>query len=367
MITISLCMIVKNEEETIGRCLSSVASAVDEIVIVDTGSTDRTKSIVATFTDKIFPFEWCDDFAAARNFAFRQATGKYILWLDADDMLKEEDLKKLIDLKTTLDPSVDSVTMIYHYAFDEFGNVISKFRRNRLVKSENQFQWIGAIHEFLEVRGIIHNSDIVVTHCRVHRHNDRNLKIFQNRLARGEAFTPRDLYYYANELLDHRMYREAIVYYEEFLDTDSGWVEDVISTCNKLADCYQALGKPEKELEAILRSFRYDSPRAEVCCRLGHYFLSRNQYEAAIFWYKLATELNAPEDHWGFSNPACSTWLPELQLCVCYDRIGKHDLAYKHNEMARQYRPDDPRMIHNKKYLQTVLGKNSRNEEDQTD
>ena len=86
-ITISLCIIVRNEENTIGCCLDSVKGIPDEIVIVDTGSTDRTKEIVEKYADRIFDFTWIDDFAAARNLAFSQATMDYILWLDADDML----------------------------------------------------------------------------------------------------------------------------------------------------------------------------------------------------------------------------------------------------------------------------------------
>ena len=73
MITISLCMIVKNEEKLLARCLDSVAGLMDEIIIVDTGSTDRTKEIAARYTDKIYDFEWVQDFSAARNFAFSKA------------------------------------------------------------------------------------------------------------------------------------------------------------------------------------------------------------------------------------------------------------------------------------------------------
>ena len=73
MVTISLCMIVKNEELVLARCLDTVCDLVDEIIIVDTGSTDSTKSIAARYTDKIYDFEWVNDFAAARNFSFSKA------------------------------------------------------------------------------------------------------------------------------------------------------------------------------------------------------------------------------------------------------------------------------------------------------
>ena len=70
MITISLCMIVKNEEAVLARCLDSLRGLMDEIIIVDTGSTDNTKEIALKYTDKVYDFSWGDDFAAARNFSF---------------------------------------------------------------------------------------------------------------------------------------------------------------------------------------------------------------------------------------------------------------------------------------------------------
>jgi len=93
-ITISLCMIVKDEEQTISKCLESVKSVVDEIIIVDTGSTDATKEIVKKYDAKVYDFQWIEDFSAARNFAFSKATKEYILWLDADDIIDTEDIKK---------------------------------------------------------------------------------------------------------------------------------------------------------------------------------------------------------------------------------------------------------------------------------
>ena len=71
MATISLCMIVKNEEQVLARCLDSVADLMDEIIIVDTGSTDRTKEVAARYTDQIYDFTWIGDFSAARNFSWQ--------------------------------------------------------------------------------------------------------------------------------------------------------------------------------------------------------------------------------------------------------------------------------------------------------
>ena len=99
MITISLCLIVKNEEKTLERCLRSVDGIPDEIVIVDSGSEDTTKAIAGRFTSRIFDFEWVDNFSAARNYSFAQATMDYILWLDADDVLLQQDRNKLLELK----------------------------------------------------------------------------------------------------------------------------------------------------------------------------------------------------------------------------------------------------------------------------
>lgn len=351
-------MIVRNEEATIARCLDSVKGIPDEIVIVDTGSSDCTKEIVTEFTDKIFDFIWIDDFAAARNFAFGKATMEYILWLDADDVFTECDREKFLKLKGDLDPLVDVVNMPYLLAFDQFGAVTFSLRRNRLVKRSKNFRWIGAVHEYLEVYGHVLNSDICVTHKGTGGNDsDRNLKIYEKRKAKGEAFSPRDLYYYANELLDHRLYNQAIEFYQEFLKTGQGWVEDNISACGKLADCYQKLEKNDEQLQYIFKSFEYAPPRAEFCCRLGFHFLSAKQYEQGIFWYKLATQLEKPIDSWGPMIEACWTWLPHLQLCVCYDRLGKHELAYEHNEIARRYRPENTQVIYNKTYLEGVLGK----------
>ncbi|AOT69342.1 glycosyltransferase family 2 protein [Geosporobacter ferrireducens] len=353
---ISLCMIVKNEEKVLARCLDSVQGIADEIIIVDTGSEDSTKSIAQNYTDKIYNFQWIDDFAAARNFAFEKATMEYILWLDADDIFMEADQKKLLELKKTLDPSVDAVAMHYHLAFDAKGNVTSSLKRNRLVKRSRNFRWEGAVHECLVVGGNIFNSDIAVTHKKERADTvNRNIEIYERRLEKGEAFSPRDLYYYANELLDHQRHQEAAEYYIKFLDTKLGWYEDNIAACGKLSDIYSHLKDWDNAMKFSLQSFNYDVPRAEACCRIGFLFLNKNMVKQAAAWYQIATQLERPTDSLGFTSYACWTWLPHIQLSVCYDRMGLHQLAYEHNEKARAYIPNDERVLYNKRYFEDIL------------
>ena len=90
-------MIVKNEEAFLSQCLESIKDVVDEIIIVDTGSTDNTREIARQMGAKVFEFPWTNDFSAPRNESIRQAAGHYILWLDADDRMDPEEITKLLN------------------------------------------------------------------------------------------------------------------------------------------------------------------------------------------------------------------------------------------------------------------------------
>ncbi|WP_436864299.1 tetratricopeptide repeat-containing glycosyltransferase family 2 protein [Bacillus fungorum] len=144
---LSACLIVKNEEDMLRRCLESLKGGVDEIVIVDTGSTDKTKEIAKEFTDKVYDFEWTNDFAEARNFAGSHATGEWILALDADECVDLENVAAAIEEIKSHNNKFDTYTIDIINFVGERGerSVINKMAR--IYKNDGTVHFEGAIHE----------------------------------------------------------------------------------------------------------------------------------------------------------------------------------------------------------------------------
>ena len=356
MPTISLCMIVKNEEEVLARCLNSARGIADELIIIDTGSDDRTKEIAAQFTQHVYDFEWIDHFSAARNFAFSKGSCDYLMWLDADDVILPEDGAALRELKEKLDPSVDTVMLKYNIAFDEQGQPTFSYYRERIMRRCPLAKWEGAIHEVVTPFGKIIHVPIAITHRRKEKTDpQRNLRLFENLLKRGETFSPREQFYYARELFYNARYKEAVEAFEQFLDEGRGWVENNIEACRVLSQCLRSLGEHERALAALVRSFTFDAPRAEVCCELGYHYFVKQQYEPAIQWYKSALLCPKKETSGAFMLEDCYGYLPHLQLCVCYDRLGQLELAVAHNEEAGNLRPRAAAYLHNQKYFEEKM------------
>lgn len=353
MVSISLCMIVKNEEEVLERCLDSAAGLADEIVIVDTGSTDHTKEIAARYTDKIFDFPWRDDFAAARNESFARASMDYCMWLDADDVLLDEDRAAFLKLKESLDPAVSVVMAPYHTGFDGSGRVTFSYYRERLIKNRAGMRWEGAVHEAITPAGRVHYADFAVTHRKARPSDpDRNLRIYEAQLEAGKILEPRQQFYYGRELYYHQRWEEALAVFEKFLAGGRGWLENCIDACCHCAYCREKLGQPEAALAALFRTFAYDRPRAEVCCELGRWFFERERYSQAAYWYALALTCPRDDRRGGFVSPDCYGYLPCIQLCVCHDRLGDRERAEEFNELAAACKPDDPAVARNRAYFQ---------------
>ena len=356
MADISLCMIVRNEEAVLARCLDSIRDEVDEIIIVDTGSSDNTKEIAARYTDKIYDFKWIDDFAAARNFSFSKATMEFAMWLDADDVLTSTDKKKFIDLKNSIPKDVDVVMMKYNTAFDESGKPVFSYYRERLIRRNIDFSWKGRVHEAIVYSGRVMYSDAAVTHRSAKTaYSDRNLRIYESQIAAGEELQPRDQFYYGRELYYHKYYDKAKQILQDFLSSGMGWVENNIEACKILSYCYRETNDLFSALNALTASFQYDTPRAEICCEIGGLFLHFPNYRVAAFWYELALQIPKEDQSGAFISEDCHGFLPCIQLCVCYDRLGDFKKAEEYNRLAGTYRPDSPAYLQNLKYFETLM------------
>ncbi|MBW3496800.1 glycosyltransferase family 2 protein [Bacillus sp. FDAARGOS_1420] len=357
MVTISLCMIVKNEESNLEKCLQSIKGIPNEIIIVDTGSTDRTKEIARRWTSHVLDFEWIDDFAEARNYAFECATQKYIFWLDADDILLPEEQKKLLELKQNLDESIDAVSMVYHTLLDKHNNVVTSTHRLRLLKKSRGFKWSGMVHEDVNTSEIYrcYNSDIVVTHTKGHSPSKRNLEIYEKAERSEKRFASQDYFNYARELQVNKMYEKAIKFHNLFLESKNIPKELRVFTYHNLACCYFQVGKPEKELELTVESFKYDIPQPVFCCRMGEHFTKQKQFKQAIFWYLLAIENGKLNQNYHIEQFIYQTWLPHKQLGMCYYKIGDYGSSYKHNKEVLKCIPDDNETLNNVRVLKEML------------
>lgn len=352
MITLSLCMIVKNEADVLERCLACMKGIADEIIIVDTGSTDDTKEIALNFTPKVYDFEWCDDFSAARNYSFSKATMEYAMWLDADDIIDEKNRELLLELKSTLSPLADMVYLRYDVAFDEENNPTLSYYRERIFRRELNYRWIGEIHEVIPQRGLAEYREISIQHRKLHpTEQGRNLRIFERMIQEGKTLSPRHKFYYSRELMYNGKLHDAARKFNEFLDEGQGWIENNISACKDLAYCQAALGDNVASLNSLLRSFTYDAPRAELCCDIGEHFFNLAQYQTAAYWYEAAAERTPNEKNGGFCLMDCYGYIPYMQLCVCYDRLGDRKKAIAYNDKAGELKPNDSSYLHNREYF----------------
>lgn len=354
----SLCMIVKNEEDVLARCLESIRDIASEIVIVDTGSTDSTKEIAARYTSNIYDFQWYGDFSAARNFSLSKASKPYCMWLDADDVILPADRELLFTLIKSLTEDTDMVMLPYHTAFDSEGTPTFTYYRERIVKNSPLFRFKGAVHECIPPAGNIRYEQAAVTHQKMHPADpDRNLNIFKKRLSAGHTLDPREQYYYARELYYHQQYEEAVRVYESFLDSGLGWLENNIDACRYLSYCYYSLNLPHKALKSLFASFSYDLPRAEVCCDLGKHYMNRKDYPKAAYWYERALDASLDTTSGGFVEPDSYGYTPYLQLCVCYFQMGDVKHSMKMNEQAAAIKPSSAACAYNRNFFKNLKEK----------
>lgn len=349
MVTISLCMIVKNEEAVLSRCLDSVRDVVDEIIIVDTGSDDRTREIAKDYGAYVCEIPWKNNFSEARNISFSYASKEYCMWLDADDVLTEEEVKKLFQWKQDTDGKAEILMMKYAAGYDEKGKPTFAYYRERLVKRNLNPVWSGRVHEVIEAEGTVEYLDILVEHrSNKKEYSDRNLRIYQEMMQNREELSVRDQFYYARELFYHRKYGESVENFLKFLSLPGGFVENRTEACRFCAKACQQLGKNEMALEFLYRGLTYRVPTGEICCDIGEYFFDRCRWEQAAFWYENALRVPCDLKSGGFIQREFYEYIPCVQLSVCWYHLSDKKKASAYHKMAGFYKP------YGKEYLQNV-------------
>jgi len=291
---VSLTMIVKNEEENLAACLATAADLVDEVIVVDTGSTDRTKELATRLGARVFDFTWVDSFAAARNAALSHATGDWIFWLDADDRLDEENRAKLRALFSKLKNENVAYGMKCHCFPDPESSTATIVDHVRLFRNLPEIRWKYRVHEQIlpAVRhsgGNVLASDVVIHHVgyedprlRVSK-EQRNLRL----LLLDHAEEPNDPFTLFNlgwTYAESGRPEEALPYLRSSLEGSYPGASIVRKLYTLIMSCLKQLGQHQEALavctegrrfypddaqllfqEAVLRQENQDLAGAEAC------------------------------------------------------------------------------------------------------
>lgn len=306
---LSVCMIVKDEEELLPRCLESVRGIADEIIIVDTGSTDKTKEIASIYTDQVYEYTWSNDFSAARNESISHATGSWILILDADEYLSTDDHDKWLAFlhnEKPLEYLAYTLPIINFTGDKDYEDEISTSPVTRLFPNFKGIYFERPIHEQL-TRGengeLFHKKlDLNIYHTgyqnlRVDEKNkhERNMQIFKHMQQSGEMseydwFTLGNQYRYAKEELKalecyelaikdagantvwypHCLVGLITLYYKQNRIADSWkWTESRLSEYSEFADYhairgvhYETLGFFDNAIACYLKAIETAELRA---------------------------------------------------------------------------------------------------------
>jgi tetratricopeptide (TPR) repeat protein len=256
---VSLCMIVRNEESNIAACLESVRDLMDEIVVVDTGSTDATKSIAARLGAKVFDFPWIDSFAAARNESLRHATREWLFWMDADDRLDEENRGKLRALCSQLPQANVAYVMKCLCLPDMQSGTATVVDHVRLFRNDARIRWKYRVHEQIlmavrESGAEVRWSDVIVHHTGYQdpQHRlpklQRYLRLLQldNSEHRHDPFTLFNLGWTLSELGKPA---EALPYLQESRALSDSQDSIVRKVYVLMSGCHAQLGQSQQALQ----------------------------------------------------------------------------------------------------------------------
>lgn len=325
--TISLCMIVKNEEHVLERCLLSVQNKVHEIIIVDTGSTDSTIQIAKKFTNKIFSFNWRDDFSAARNESIKHATSDYILILDADEYLNSE-----ADLVSDISDSCD-----YYYV--AIKNIVTReqifthtglrmFKNNLNFKYENRLHEhinvIGKENEYLsgQMKSVIYHLGYTEQRMLEKDKNNRNKKLMSLEVAENPTafnlFNMGKTFYLVSD------YKKAVEYFERSypLSLDRMYLPELLT---KLAQSLFEIGHVDEALSVIKGAVVLFPNDTEVRFTQGVLFFELNYFRDAMNSFFKCLELG---DQGVVVTEGSGSYLSYLKITEIYVKKRFYKEAY---------------------------------------
>lgn len=349
--SIAMVMIARDEAEQIDRCFGSFWDHVDQVVLVDTGSTDGTVEKAIAFSegkgerDKLVigHFEWIDDFAAARNYADSLADADWLAWCDLDDEIRNaENLRSITE---NVGPEVLGAIAGYEYIHDQHGNVACYLKRERLVR-RGAGRWAGRVHEAQTIEGILTDVPPDIA-CWVHKplpgkvdSNERNRRILTAWLE-DEPDNPRVLGYLGTEELVRGEPANALPYFEKYLTLKTGWDEERAQVHRKYAS---ALMASERHDEAIATAF--DALRVVPSWPDSHLTLAEAHYalgepEKAVHWAREVLRMGVP-DTLLIINPLDYAFQPQLIIAGALGAAGQLDDAIEAAEAGLQLIPDHP-------------------------
>ncbi len=295
--TLSLCMIVKNEERYLVECLKSIRDVVDEIIIVDTGSTDKTKDIATIFGAKVFDFPWMGDFAAARNHSLDQATGHWILVLDADEVLSPLDFKELKEIirRKSSSPAAYSIATrnyVRNAALlgwtqnsgeypEEAGHGWVISTKTRLFTRSKDVFFSNPVHETLE--NSLEKAKIPITACTIVVHHYGKLDD-QKDLQKGEDYYLLGKIKHENDptnmkyILELARQAQSLYKYDEAVEL---WLKLISLVLNADSN--------SPALKELVQSTQGD-PLSEIFIQLASAYLMLDRYEEALATARKAME-----------------------------------------------------------------------------
>lgn len=335
---LSLCMIVRDSSRTLGACLQSIAPWVDELIVVDTGSQDDTRTIAKSFGAKVFEFPWCDSFAAARNESLKHAIGDWLFWMDSDDTISSENGKKLRALADRpLDEAPTAYIMQVHCPGPSRTGDVTVVDHVKLFRNDPRLRFEGRIHEQIlpairRIDGTLEWTDVFVTHSgsehseEAKRHKQgRDLRLLELELAEKPEHTF-VLFNLGMTYADMNEPTPAVEFLKRSLLAASPDESHVRKAYSLLISCLVQLEQDDEALRIVQRALEMFPDDAELLFRKGILCHRASSYEQAIAAFEEALE-NRAERHFASRDQGITGYKARHNLALIYREINRPDLA----------------------------------------